>query len=132
MSKVPNDLHYTKDHEWVLVEDSVAAIGITDYAQSELGDITFVELPEDDAEFNAGDEIAQIESVKAASPVFSPITGNILELNTELEDEPGAINSDPYGAGWICKIEVSKPEEIESLMTAEQYEVFLAEEGEDD
>lgn len=127
MSTIPDGLYYTKDHEWIEVEENVASVGITDHAQSELGDITFVELPGEDDQFNAGDEAAQIESVKAASPVFSPLTGTVLEFNADLEDEPGAVNSDPYGAGWLFKLEIKNPDELKELLSATDYEAFLAE-----
>lgn len=127
MSYVPTELKYTKEHEWVVVEDRVATIGITDHAQGELGDITFIELPEEESEFSAGDELANIESVKAASPVFAPIGGTVVEVNGELDEEPGAINSDPYGAGWICRVEIKTMADLDDLMTAEEYEAFLDE-----
>lgn len=131
MSEIPNDLLYTKDHEWVMIEDSVAVIGITDHAQTQLGDITYIDLPDDDADFHLGDEIASIESVKAASPVFAPVTGRVLEVNTDLDDDPGTLNSDPYGTGWILKIEMADPAEADSLISADEYEAFLATEAED-
>lgn len=127
MTHVPTEPLYTKTHEWVHVEDRIATIGITDYAQSELGDITFVELPDDDLEVNAHDELATIESVKASSPIYAPVSGTVVEVNTELKDDPGAVNSDPYGAGWICKIEMSDLDELEDLMDAEEYEAYLEE-----
>ncbi len=125
MSQVSSELLYTNEHEWVLVEDNIATIGITDHAQSELGDITFVELPGDDDEFNAGDEACTIESVKAASPIYAPVSGKVVEINSELEDEPGAVNSDPYGAGWIFRLEMSDPEEVKKLLSPEAYEALL-------
>lgn len=131
MSEIPNDLLYTKDHEWVMIEDSVAVIGITDHAQTQLGDITYIDLPDDDGDFHVGDEVASIESVKAASPVFAPVTGRVLEVNTDLDDDPGTLNSDPYGAGWILKIEMTNPAEAEELIGADEYEAFLATEAED-
>ncbi len=126
MSEVDAELLYTKDHEWVFIEDNVATVGITDHAQNELGDITYVELPEDDAEFSEGDEVCTVESVKASSPVFSPLSGQIIEVNTELEDEPGAINSDSYGAGWIFKMEFTDESELENLLNSEDYEDYIA------
>ena len=125
MSQVSSELLYTNEHEWVLVEDNIATIGITDHAQSELGDITFVELPGDDDEFNAGDEACTIESVKAASPIYAPVSGKVVEINSELEDEPGAVNSDPYGAGWVFRLEMSDPEEVKKLLSPEAYEALL-------
>ena len=131
MSQVPGNLRYTKDHEWVMIEDNVATVGITDHAQHELGDITFVELPEDDGDVHAGDEAANIESVKAASPVFSPVSGHVLEVNTDLEESPENINHDPYGTGWIFRVEMTKMAEAEELLSAEDYEAYLEEEGAD-
>ena len=126
MSEVDAELLYTKDHEWVLVEDNVATVGITDHAQDQLGDITYVELPDDGVEYGEGDEVCTIESVKASSPVFAPVSGEIIEVNAELEDEPGAVNSDCYGAGWIFKIELSAESELENLLSAEDYEDHIA------
>ncbi len=125
MSNIPRSLRYTKDHEWVLVEDDVATVGITDYAQHELGDITFVELPEEDVELRAGDEAATIESVKASSPVYAPVSGKVTEINSQLEETPEDINHDPYGAGWIFRVEMSDPDEIENLLSADDYEESL-------
>lgn len=127
---IESDRYYTKEHEWVLVEEGVATIGISDHAQTELGDITFVELPEEEADVHANDEVANIESVKAASPVFSPVSGSIQEINADLEETPENVNHDPYGAGWLFKIELSDESELEALMNAEAYEAFLKEAGE--
>lgn len=126
MSEVSSELLYTNEHEWVLVEDNIATIGITDHAQTELGDITYVELPGDDDEFNAGDEACTVESVKAASPIYAPVSGKVVEVNSELEDEPGAVNSDPYGAGWIFRVEMSDLSEVKKLLSPEAYEALLA------
>lgn len=131
MSEIPNDLLYTKDHEWIMIEDSVAILGITDHAQTQLGDITYIDLPDDDADVHVGDEVASIESVKAASPVFAPVSGRVLEINTDLDDDPSTLNSDPYGTGWILKIEMTDPAEAEQLLSADAYEAFLATEAED-
>ncbi|MBN2710998.1 MAG: glycine cleavage system protein GcvH [Planctomycetes bacterium] len=127
MSSVQANLRYTKDHEWVMVEEEIAIVGITDHAQSELGDITFIELPEEDAEFNGGDEAANIESVKAASPVYAPVTGTIVEVNGDLEESPENVNHDPYDSGWIFKIEMKDPSELDYLMDSEEYESYLEE-----
>lgn len=126
MSQVDGNLLYTEDHEWVLVEDNILSIGISDYAQAELGDITFVELPEEGIDVIAGDEVANIESVKAASPVYAPVAGNIVEVNPELEESPEIINQDSYGAGWIFKMEVDA--QPTNLMTADEYKDFLEKE----
>ena len=130
MSQIPRGLRYTKDHEWVLVEDAVATVGITDHAQHELGDITFVELPHEDVNVQAGDEAATIESVKASSPVYAPVSGKVVEVNSQLEASPEDINHDAYGAGWIFKIEMPDADEFEKLMTDEAYEAHLAAEEE--
>jgi glycine cleavage system H protein len=133
MSNVMSDLLYTKEHEWVLVEDNVVTVGITDYAQHELGDITFVELPDDDQDVHAGDEIANIESVKAATPVYSPLSGRVVEVNANLEETPESVNQDPYGDGWIFRIETKGEAELDALLNAESYESYLEdlqEEGE--
>lgn len=127
MSEVSSEVLYTSEHEWVLIEDNIATVGISDHAQSELGDITFVELPEDGMEFTAGNESCTIESVKAASPVYAPVSGKIVEVNGDLEAEPGMINSDPYGAGWLYRLEIRDPDEAKKLMSPEKYEAFLNE-----
>ncbi|NLV91410.1 MAG: glycine cleavage system protein GcvH [Firmicutes bacterium] len=119
---VPADLKYSKDHEWVRVEGDVAVIGITDFAQSELGDVVFVELPETDIEVAAGDPLGVIESVKAVSDIFSPVSGTVVEVNAQLEDTPEAVNEDCYGAGWIAKVSMSNPQEVEKLLSPAEYE----------
>lgn len=121
----PNDLMYTRNHEWVRVEDDRAYIGITDYAQHNLGDIVFVEIPEVDMEVVADDSIAVVESVKAVSSVFTPISGTILEANEELETSPELLNEDPY-ENWIGVISIDDPSELDELMTADQYDEFCA------
>ncbi len=125
---VHKDLYYTKDHEWLKVEDDGALIGLSDHAQDSLGDIVYVELPEEDEEIDMGEEFAAIESVKAASDVFMPVSGVIKEINEELMDEPGMINEDPYGA-WLVKIEMSDESELDELMNASEYETYLEEEA---
>jgi glycine cleavage system H protein len=120
---------YTKEHEWVNIENNVATVGITDYAQDALGDITFVELPAIDAEVDQFEEFATVESVKAASDIFSPISGKVIEVNVDLESEPGLINKSAYERGWLAKIEISDPEEASNLMTAEEYRKFLESAG---
>lgn len=124
MSKVLENLKYTKDHEWVLINGSEATIGISDHAQKELGEIVYVELPEVGDSFEAHEEIANIESVKAASAIFSPVGGEVSEVNSELEDSPELVNSDSYGA-WLCKLtNIQIPSD---LMSAEEYSKFLEE-----
>jgi len=119
--KVPENLLYRDTHEWVNVED-VATVGISDFAQQQLGDITFVELPEIDQEISQNDEVAVVESVKAASDIYSPVSGKVVELNEALEDRPELVNSDPYGEGWLFKVELSDDSELDALMKAEEYE----------
>jgi len=122
MSSIPEDLKYTKDHEWLTMDDEfTATCGITDHAQEMLTDIVFVELPEVDLDVNKGDQIAVVESVKAVSDVFSPVTGKILEVNTELEDSPELINSEPYEGGWIFKIDVKNKNEVDDMMDNDTY-----------
>ncbi len=126
----PKDYRYTEDHEWIKVEGNIGTVGITDYAQKQLGDIVYVELPEVDDEFEKGDEVATVESVKAASPVIIPVSGKIVEINEELEDSPELVNQDPHGKGWFFKVELSNLSELDDLMTAEQYEEYIKSEGE--
>ena len=126
MSKIVEGLLYSEDHEWIKVEGNVATVGITDLAQDQLGEIVYVELPDEDDELEAGDTFGVIESVKAASDSFMPVSGKIVETNEELEDEPEALNSDPY-ANWIIKVELSDESQLEGLMDAKKYEEFSAE-----
>lgn len=117
----PKELKYTKEHEWVKVEGNKATIGITEHAQGKLGDVVFVELPEIDAEYSAGDAIANLESVKAVSEVFSPVSGKVVEVNQALEASPDLINKAAFTEGWIVVLEMSSPGELDQLMTAEEY-----------
>lgn len=119
--KVPADLLYTDDHEWVRVEGDTAFIGITDFAQNELGDIVFVEVETIDEDLDKGDAFGTIEAVKTVSDMFMPIGGTVLELNEALEDTPDIINSDPYGEGWILKIKIADAGELENLLDADTY-----------
>ena len=116
---------YTKDHEWINVEDNAGTIGITDYAQSALGDVTYVELPQEGAEVEQFEQFVSVESVKAASDIFAPMSGKVTEINRKLEDNPALINKDCYEKGWIAKIEISNADETSSLMTAEEYRSYL-------
>lgn len=125
--KVVKGLHYTKDHEWVKVDGETALVGISDYAQHHLGDIVYVELPEVDDDFEKGEAFAAVESVKAASDIYLPVGGKIVEINEELEDDPALLNTDAF-ENWLVKIEISDKAELEELMTSEDYEKFLAEE----
>jgi glycine cleavage system H protein len=122
MSNIPSDLKYTKEHEWVRVSGNTAAIGITDHAQSELTDIVFVELPEAGRAVKAGDACAVVESVKTASDIYAPLSGEILESNKSVADNPALANTEPYGGGWLFKIKLSNPAEVNSLMSPEQYQ----------
>ncbi|MGH8494696.1 MAG: glycine cleavage system protein GcvH [Gammaproteobacteria bacterium] len=131
MSSVPADLKYTRDHEWVQVlEDGTVRVGITDHAQGALGDLVFVEAPDVGAVLSAGDAVAVVESVKAASDVYSPVSGEVVEINEALSETPEMINQDPYGDGWIMAITPDDPEEIEELMDADAYQELLDQEGE--
>jgi glycine cleavage system H protein len=130
MANVPEDLHYSKDHEWVRVEGGEAVIGITDYAQNSLGDVVYVELPKAGDEFAANESFGSVESVKAVSEVFTPVTGVVTKINESLADEPEAVNSDPYGTGWMIRIKMSNRGEVDSLLTAAEYEDFTKAESE--
>ena len=129
MSNVPNELKYTKTHEWVRLEsDGTVTIGITDHAQELLGDMVFIELPETEANYTSGDECAVVESVKAASDVYSPITGEVIAVNEILTDAPETVNQDPYGDGWMFKMTPEDEGEVEELMDAEAYNELIADE----
>jgi glycine cleavage system H protein len=127
---LPSDLYYAKTHEWLRIDENIATVGITDFAQNQLSDITFVELPDVGREVEAGDEVAVVESVKAASDIYSPIAGTIVEVNGDLEDSPDMINDSPYEAGWLFKIEVRKEEDVDNLMSSEEYAESCDEEPE--
>ncbi|MGP7796416.1 glycine cleavage system protein GcvH [Sphingomonas sp. CLY1604] len=118
--------YFTEDHEWVDVDGDIGTVGISDYAQGQLGDIVFVDVPEDGKSLAKGDEAAVVESVKAASDVYAPVSGNVLEGNTALADEPGLVNTDPEGEGWFFKITLSDASELDSLMDETAYEAFVA------
>ena len=120
----PEDLRYSKEHEWIRVTDGTGTIGITDFAQNELGDIVYVELPEVGKQVKAGEVFGTVESVKAVSELYSPVTGEITEVNEALLDAPEAVNQDAHGAGWICKVRVADASELEALMDAAAYEEF--------
>ena len=118
---IPADLKYTKDHEWVKIDGDTATIGITDFAQSELGDIVYVDVDTLDETVDEGEVFGSVEAVKTVSDLFMPLTGEVTEFNEELEDEPELVNSDPYGKGWMIKIAISNADEIENLLDAEAY-----------
>jgi glycine cleavage system H protein len=122
---VVEGLLYTKEHEWAKVEGKIATVGISDYAQEQLGEVTFVELPEAGKELALNGEIGVVESSKAASDVYSPVAGKITEVNTALESNPELINEDCYEKGWICKLEISDTSELDSLMNSKEYEEYL-------
>jgi glycine cleavage system H protein len=128
----PEELKYSKEHEWVLVENRTATIGITDYAQQELGDIVYVELPEVGEKVVKDDPFAAVESVKAVSDVYAPISGAVVEVNDTLPETPETINEDPYGDGWMIKVEISDMDELKDLMTAEEYAEYVEKEREEE
>jgi glycine cleavage system H protein len=130
MANVPEDLQYSKDHEWVRVAGDIATIGITDYAQDSLGDVVYVEVPKPGDEFAANESFGSVESVKAVSEVFTPVSGSVTEINESLADEPETVNSDPYGVGWMIRVKMSNPGEVDSLLTAAEYEDFTKAEKE--
>ncbi|MCP4491789.1 MAG: glycine cleavage system protein GcvH [Gammaproteobacteria bacterium] len=127
MSNVPSELKFLSSHEWVLIEGDVATIGVSDHAQELLGDLVFVELPEPETSVSAGDSVGVIESVKAASDTYAPVSGEVIEINPELEDSPERINDDPYGDGWMYKIKMEDPGETEGLLNADAYTESIAE-----
>lgn len=125
----PDNYQYTNDHEWVLREGDVAKIGITQHAQDQLGDIVYVQLPEVQTEYEQGDEFGSVESVKAVAEVFMPVSGEVIEINEDLEENPEKVNESPHEDGWLIKVRLSNPSELEGLMSAEQYATFVEEES---
>lgn len=121
----PSELKYTKDHEWVRIDGDTATIGITDFAQGELGDIVFVDVDSVDDELSAGDVFGSVEAVKTVSDLFLPVSGTVTEFNTELEGQPELLNTDPYGKGWIIKLTIAEGADMSELITAEQYQESL-------
>jgi len=121
MSDVPTDLSYASSHEWVNVEGDTATIGISDHAQEELTELVFIELPEVGSQLTAGDPCAVVESVKTASDIYAPVSGQVIEINDALDAEPGTVNEDPYGDGWFFKVRLSNPDEINDLLSDEEY-----------
>ena len=124
----PEDLHYTQSHEWVRIDGDVGTIGITDYAQKELGEIVYLELPEAGHVFNADDEFGTVESVKAVSELFTPLSGEVVEINKGAIAEPGIVNDDPFGDGWLIKLKLSTDQEVEKLLSAKDYEEYVRQE----
>ncbi len=125
----PKDLKYDKEHEWVKVAGDIAVIGISDFAQDQLGEVVYVDLPSAGDEVVAGESFGEIESVKSVSELFSPVSGEIVEVNDALGDSPETVNEDPYGEGWMLKIKMGDAAEVDELMSAEEYEAFVAEEA---
>ena len=121
----PENFRYTKEHEWVLVEGDSATIGITQHAQEELGDIVYVDLPKAGAQIEQGKSLGSVESVKAVSDVYSPVSGEVTEVNATLAEKPESLNQDPHGAAWLVKVKLSNPGEIQSLMTASDYSAYV-------
>lgn len=124
----PDDLHYSQSHEWVRIDGDVGTIGITDHAQKELGEIVYLELPEVGHLYNADDEFGTVESVKAVSELFTPISGEVVEVNKSAVSEPGIVNDDPFGDGWLIKVKLSTDEEVSKLMSAEEYGRYVEQE----
>lgn len=129
MVSVPENFRYAKSHEYVDVEGDVGTIGISDYAQSELGDVVFVELPQPGSHVEVGEQFGSIESVKAVSELFSPVTGEVIEINETLADNPALVNTDPHGDGWLLKVRLSDVSEADELMPADEYQEFLEKEA---
>jgi glycine cleavage system H protein len=123
---IPADLRFHKEHEWVRLDGKRATIGISDFAQDALGDIVFLDLPKVGVSVKVGQQLGEVESTKTTSTIYSPVSGTVSQINIELNDHPEAVNSDPYGKGWIAVIELADPGEVDQLMTAAQYEAFLA------
>lgn len=122
---IPGNLKYTKEHEWVLVEGNIGTIGVTDYAQGELGDVVFVDIDPSISEVKKGASIGTIEAVKTVSDIYSPFSGKVVEINEALKDSPEVVNSDPYGNGWMLKIEMSDPSELNDLLDAASYQALI-------
>ena len=122
---IPEELKYTEEHEWVKIEDNIATVGITDFAQGELGDIVYLEIDTLDSEIASNEVFGTIEAVKTVSDLFMPVNGKVIDVNSSLEDNPEVVNDDPYGQGWIIKIEVSNPSDIDTLMSSEEYKNLI-------
>jgi len=129
MANAPEDLTYTKDHEWVRVKGDQATVGITDHAQNQLGDVVYVELPKINDSFEAAEPFGSVESVKAVSEIYMPLGGVVVEVNESLNDSPEQVNEDPYGTGWMIKIKMENPSQVDALLTAAEYEDYIKEEA---
>jgi glycine cleavage system H protein len=126
MANIPENLRYSKDHEWVSVDGDIATVGITDYAQSSLGDVVYIELPKAGDKFNAHEAIGSVESVKAVSEIFTPIAGTVTEANDGLNDVPETVNTDSYGGGWMVKLKMDNPGEADKMLSSAEYEEYLS------
>ena len=129
MSNTPEDLSYTKDHEWVRVKGDQATVGITDHAQDQLGDVVYVELPKVGDKFEASEPFGSVESVKAVSEIYMPVSGTVVEVNESLNDSPEQVNDDPYGEGWMIRIKIDNPAQVDALLTSIEYEDYVKEEA---
>lgn len=129
MANTPEDLSYTKDHEWVRVKENLATVGITDHAQHQLGDVVYVELPKVGDRFEASEPFGSVESVKAVSEVYMPLAGSVVEVNESLNDSPEQVNQDPYGEGWMIRIKMDNPSQVDALLTAIEYEDYIKQES---
>jgi glycine cleavage system H protein len=125
----PTDRRYTKEHEWILADGDQGTMGLTDYAQDQLGDIVYLEMPEVGAEFGKGDVMGSVESVKAVSEIYAPVAMKVVEVNGDLENEPEKVNADPHGEGWVCKVEIANSAELDELMDAAAYQEFTESES---
>ncbi len=123
--KFPENLKYTKDHEWIKVEGNIGTIGITDHAQGELGDVVYIDIPDPEAQLNTGDSFGTIEAVKTVADLYAPVSGKITEVNTALNDAPETVNNDPYDGGWMIKLELSNPDELNDLLDVNAYKELI-------
>ena len=129
MANTPEDLSYTKDHEWVRVKGNEATVGITDHAQNQLGDVVYVELPKAGDKFETSEPFGSVESVKAVSEIYMPVSGAVTEVNESLNDAPEQVNEDPYGGGWMIRIKIDNPAQVDALLTSIEYEDYIKEEA---
>jgi glycine cleavage system H protein len=129
MANTPEDLSYTKDHEWIRVKGDVATVGITDHAQKQLGDVVYVELPKTGDKFEASEPFGSVESVKAVSEIYMPLSGSVVEVNESLNESPEQVNEDPYGDGWMIRIKIENPSQVDGLLSSIEYEDYIKEEA---